>query len=378
MTKITIAISNMSLGGAQRVISTLINYLSGKGWDITLLTMEQSSATSFYYLEPSIKYFRLGIAGYSPSLLSALQNNLKRIYTLRQGIRHSQPDVVISFVDEMNVVALLAIRGLNIPVIVSVRTDPAVSPLSRSWQQLRKWTYSWADKIVVLSETAKNFFSPKLQSRISIIPNAALPPKVEKNISGQQLAKPAMIAAGRLAEEKRFDLLLQAFAKIKDRHPQWTLTILGEGELRPELESLREQLGLCDRVYLPGAVKNLYEFLQQADLFVMSSRFEGFPNALCEAMACGLPVISTDCPSGPREIIRDGVDGILVPNEDVEALSSAMDRLMSDEKERQRLAVRATEVIERFSLEKVMGMWEAVIKEAIGESEGWKSNSNNL
>ncbi|MBD2002389.1 MULTISPECIES: glycosyltransferase family 4 protein [Cyanophyceae] len=376
MTKITIVISNMSLGGAQRVISTLMNYLEGKGWDITLLTMEQSSTTSFYYLEPSIKYFRLGIAGYSASFLSALQNNLKRIYTLRQSIRHSQPDVVISFVDEMNVVALLATRGLNIPVIVSVRTDPGVSPLSRSWQQLRKWTYSWADKIVVLTETAKNFFSPKLQSRISIIPNAALPPKVEKNISGQQLAKPAVIAAGRLAEEKRFDLLLQAFAKIKDRHPQWTLTILGEGELRPQLESLLDKLGLCDRVYLPGAVKNLYEFLQQADLFVMSSRFEGFPNALCEAMACGLPVISTDCPSGPREIIRDGVDGILVPNEDVEALSSAMGRLMSDEKERQRLAVRATEVIERFSLEKVMGMWEAVIKEAVGESEEWKSNNN--
>ncbi|MBD1835570.1 glycosyltransferase family 4 protein [Cyanobacteria bacterium FACHB-472] len=376
--KLTIVISNMSLGGAQRVISTVINYWARKGWNITLLTMEQSSATSFYYLEPSIKYFRLGIAGYSPSLLSALQNNLKRIYTLREGIRHSQPDVVISFADEMNVVALLATRSLNIPVIVSVRTDPAVSPLSRSWQQLRKWTYSWANKIIVLSETAKNFFSLKLQSRITIIPNAALPPKIEKNIADQQLAKPAMIAAGRLAEEKRFDLLLQAFAKIKDRHPHWTLTILGEGELRLELESLREQLGLCDRVYLPGAVQNPYEFLQQADLFVMSSRFEGFPNALCEAMACGLPVISTDCPSGPREIIRDGVDGILVPNEDVEALSSAMDKLMSDEKERQRLAARSIEVIERFSLEKIMGMWEAAIREAIGESEGWKSNSNNL
>ncbi len=366
--KITLVISNMSFGGAQRVMSILVNYWARKGWKVTLLTMDDGSEPPFYDLEKSVLHIPLGIIGASVNLLAGLWNNLKRIYVMRQAIFYSNPDVVLSFMDETNVITLLATQGLNLPVVVSVHTDPTACPISKIWEQLRQWTYPRADKIVVLSQAAQNFFSPQLQNRISIIPNPVLRPKFEKNPFGQQLVKPAVIALGRFAEEKRFDLLLQAFNKLKDRHPQWTLTILGEGELRPELESLRQELGLGDRVYLPGSVKNPYEFLQQADLFAMSSSFEGFPMALCEAMACGLPVISTDCPSGPREIIRDGVDGILVSKVDAEALAAAMDRLMSDEKERQRLAARAPEVTQRFSLDKIMEMWEAAISEVIGET----------
>lgn len=374
--KITFVISNMLLGGANRVMSILIKYWVKKGWSITLLTMEDGFIPAFYDLDKSVQYITLGIAGQSANLLDGLQNNLERIFVLRKAILDSKPDMVISFLDEMNVVTLLATRGLNLPVIVSEHSDPAVSPLNKIWHLLRQWTYPMADKITVLSQTAKNYFSPQLQTRISILPNPVMLPPIEKPILEQQLVHPSVLAMGRFSEEKRFDLLLQAFAKLKDRHPEWTLTILGEGELRSELESLRDRFELSDRVYLPGQVKNVYEFLHQADLFVMSSRFEGFGMALCEAMACGLPVISTDCPSGPREIIRDGIDGILVPNGDVSALAEAMGKLMSDEYERKRLAARAPEVVKRFSLEKIMGMWEALISEVIGERQGWKQQSN--
>lgn len=365
--KLVLVISNMSLGGAQRVMSILINYWAKKGWQLTLLTMDDGSVPHFFDVEESVKLVPLGLAGASTTLLTGLGNNLKRIYVLRKAIRQTKPDVVISFIDEMNVVTLLATRGLDLPVVVSEHCDPTMNPISKLWLQFRQWTYPLADQIIVLTQNAVSYFPQPLRNRISVIPNPTLPPEISKTVITQPLVRPAVIAMGRFVEQKRFDLLLQAFAKLNEHHPQWTLTILGDGELRPELESLRNQLGLSDRVYLPGSVKTPYNFLKQADLFVMSSYFEGFPMALCEAMACGLPVIYTDCPSGPREIIRDGIDGILVPNGDVEALAAAMSRLMSDAKERQRLAARAPEVLERFSLEKIMGMWEAVIQEVVGE-----------
>jgi len=168
---------------------------------------------------------------------------------------------------------------------------------------------------------------------------------------------------GRLDHQKGFDLLIRAFAGLKENQRDWTVLILGEGPARIELEALRSNLRLDNRILMPGRIKNVHEVLQQADLFVMPSRYEGFPNALCEAMACGLPVICTDCPSGPREIIRHGIDGLLVANENIEALTSTMDQLMGSEAERNHLASRAPEVKQRFSLESVMQMWEESLKE---------------
>jgi len=165
---------------------------------------------------------------------------------------------------------------------------------------------------------------------------------------------------GRLVPQKGFDLLLEAFSRIADRYPEWSVKVLGKGPLQGQLEAQAESLGLKSRVTFAGVVSDPFPILRAADLFVFSSRFEGFGNALAEAMACGLPVISFDCPSGPADIIRDGMDGILVLAENVAGLAGAMDRLMGNAAERERLARRAPEVLARFSLESVLALWEQV------------------
>ena len=372
--KLTLVIHSLSSGGAERVMSIIANYWAEKGWQVTLLTFVSEKEIPFYFLASQIKYIPLNIAKISPNVLIALKNNWQSIKTLRKAIYDSQPDMVISFLDITNVITLLATRGLNIPIIVSERNDPSQTPDSTIWQTLRRLTYRFADLVVVQTNRALEYFSPQLTTKIRVISNPViLPPKVN-NSNKQILNKPSIIAMGRLESQKGFDLLLEAFAKLKDIHPEWNLTILGEGTLRQELENQRELWGLSAHVYFPGKVKHPAELLKQADIFVMSSRFEGFPNALCEAMACGLPVISTDCPNGPREIIRDGIDGILVANENVSELKDAIESLIVDDSKRQLLGKRALEITTRFSLLAVMNHWQKVIIEV--KNKYYKSNSH--
>lgn len=364
----TLIIHSLSSGGAERVISRMGNYWAQQGWDVTLLTFDDGSEPPFYQIENQVDRRPLGLAKVSANPIAGIWNNITSTQGLRRAIIDSKPDVIISFMERTNTIAILASRGLNIPILVSERNDPAMLSPGKMWEMLRQWTYPFADRVVVQTERAGNYFPAKLQDRIVVMPNPVIVPPVETTTNPPQLpGERSLIAVGRLVPQKGFDLLLQAFSKLTDRYREWHLTILGEGELRPQLEALRTELGLVDRVHLPGRVKNPHEYLQQADIFIMSSRFEGFPNALCEAMVAGTAVISTDCPNGPREIIRNGVDGILVPSENIAALADAMSRLMSDPHQRASLAAAAPELAERFSLDKVMSMWESLIYEVINQ-----------
>jgi glycosyltransferase involved in cell wall biosynthesis len=171
----------------------------------------------------------------------------------------------------------------------------------------------------------------------------------------------AVVAVGRLGREKGFDLLLEAFARSKLAGAEWQLVILGDGPERPLLQRRIDELGLQGSVLMPGVVKHPEQWLQHAQLFTLSSRFEGFPNALLEAMQCGLPVAAFDCPSGPGEIVRHEQTGLLVPAGDVDALAAAITQLASDADLRRRLgSAAATDVASRFSLQHIGSMWEAL------------------
>jgi GalNAc-alpha-(1->4)-GalNAc-alpha-(1->3)-diNAcBac-PP-undecaprenol alpha-1,4-N-acetyl-D-galactosaminyltransferase len=362
--KVTLVIYAMGLGGAQRVMSIVANYWATHGWDVTLITLTDSSKTSFYYLEPQIKLKQLGIIGDSPNLLTSVRTCWQRMQTLRAAIIDSKPDAIVSFLNTVNVLTLIACWNLNIPVIVSEHIYPGFTDVNKIWQLLMKLTYRHADVVTLLTENALPFY-PRTRGYQSIVmPNPVVAPIAEV-VTEQLLPHPTLIAIGRLHPQKGFDLAIKAFDQLRDKYPDWHLTILGEGPSRVELEALRSQLNLNDRVHLPGQVKNVNAYIRQADIFVMSSRFEGFPMALCEAMACGIAVLSTDCLSGPREIVQDGVDGVLVEVGNLDALVTGLDSLMSNPAKRQQLAQAAPEVLERFGIERVMGNWDNAIEQAV-------------
>jgi glycosyltransferase involved in cell wall biosynthesis len=332
-----------------------------RGWQVTLLTFDDGSEPPFYHLDPRVDHRPLGLKSPSGSALRAVAANVGRIRRLRSAIRDSQPDAVLSAMDVDNVRVLLSMTGLSVPVIVKEDTDPGQKGLGTPWKQLRRALYPRADRIVVLSQEAKSYFPEAIGRKIAILPNpiAIAPPGPAREKAGK-----TAISVGRFVPEKGFNLLLDAFARIAPRHPDWSLVIWGDGPLRAELDAQRARLGLEDRVQLPGRTADPFSELRAADLFVMSSRREGFPMALGEAMACGLPAVSFDCPSGPRQLIRPGIDGVLVPDGDVPALAEAMSVLMADDAERARLAERAPDVLDRFGTAKIMAEWESLILDA--------------
>src|SRR5438034_1136756 len=362
--RLTFVIFSLSSGGAERVMSTMANYWAHRNWPVTLLTLEDGREPPFYRLERKVVHVPLGIAGASNGPLRGILNNLNRIRALRKAIRRSKPETVISFMDAVNILTLTATIGTGLPVIVSERIDPAFNPVGRVWRFLRRRVYPLASCVVVQTEAAGAFFAPRIRRRTRVIPNPVVAPPSVMTPSSDRRRK-QIVAMGRLHRQKGFDLLLNAFARVAPRFPDWSLTVWGEGEERASLEELRNQIGLTDRVNFPGRTTDPLGKLRESDVFVLSSRFEGFPNVLCEAMACGLPVISFDCPSGPSTIIRNGTDGLLVPAGDTSALAAAMERLMSEETERKRLRSHAVEVVERFGLKKVMEMWETVLEQAV-------------
>ncbi len=353
--RITFVIGSLEAGGAQRVLILLSEGLMKHAHKVTVLTINGVENDCFS-LPDAVERKALN--------LSTRWQVLLKFSKLRAAILSTKPDVIVSFIELVNIITLLSTIGLNIPVVVSERSAPEDLETRVFWNWMRGWVYLFASRIIVQSQGALDYFLPAFRGKAIIIYNPVVSPP-EMSFSQETLPRPLILSVGRLHEVKQFDHLITAFAMLKDKHPNWILTIVGDGPLKIELEKLGQDLKLGDRLYLPGYLKSPYGVLMQADLFVMTSRVEGFPNALCEAMACGLPVISTDCPSGPREIIRDGVDGILVQNDDIPALSSAMDHLMSNEAERKRLASRSIEIVKRFDLDQIVHFWESTLMEVI-------------
>jgi glycosyltransferase involved in cell wall biosynthesis len=364
-------VPSLSGGGAERVTANLANYWAGKGWKIAIVTLSPMGQDA-YALDPAITRISLNMLSPSKNLAHGLLQNLNRVRRLRKVLLGIRPEVAVAAMDVSSATLALAARGLTNTVPVGrLQIHPPCESKKAVWKGIESMAYGQLSALTALTrQTAAWLAANTNAKRIEVIPNPIQLPLPEngQRIEPESLCKPGrnlLLAAGRLAPQKGFDLLIEAFGKLSERHPNWDLAIVGQGPERSRLEMEISESGLKQRVLLPGWAGNVADWYGRADLYVMSSRYEGFPNALAEAMAHGLPAVSFDCDTGPKDIIRDGTDGFLVPKEDAGALVAALDRLMGDADLRTQFKGAAIEIRDRYSIHRVAQMWECLFEELL-------------
>ncbi len=352
--KILFTIPTLQAGGAERVLVNLLNYWATHDViDITLFIQGCKSQKLFYDLDPSI------LAVYGNCWYS--YRKIFSFFSTYRWIKKAKPDIVISFILWNNILTSLAAKLCGVPCIVAERTIPnfVKNPFVK-W--IRDNSYLLAKCVIVQTERGRSMFDPKVTGKTTVIAN---PINVPKNLSFPQGNQ--IISAGRLAEEKQFGILIKAFSILHKNYPDWSLTIWGEGPERESLERLIQLEGLEKSVVLPGTTQQLFNELSKASIFALTSRFEGMPNALCEAMGLGLAVVATDCLTGPRELIDDKKDGFLVPVDDIEALVKALKTLIQDESLRKEFGQRAAEKMKRYDIKIIAALWEQTWEKVLGK-----------
>ncbi len=355
----------MQGGGAERVAALLSNAWADRGHEVRLVPTYSARGTCAYPLSSAVTVEFLADRVARTDRRPDVQ--LRRLYEVRKLVKEFKPDVIVSFLSRVNISVLLATWGLNIPVVVCERTYPPSVPNSWTLRLSRRWLYPRAEAVVMQTDKGVAWVTQHCPGARGLkIANPVVYPvpagreqlKVEDIVSDtDQVA----LAVGRLHPLKRFDLLLHAFAEASAQLPNWRLVVLGEGEERQRLRALAIELGVSDRVSLPGIAGNMSDWYHRADLFVMTSAYEGFPNALLEAMAHGVAVISVDCDTGPAEIVQSGHNGLLVPMGDgAQGVAKAMKTLMDDSSARARYGVNATEVRGLYELSAIAQQWESL------------------
>lgn len=361
--KIILLTSSLALGGTERVVASLCNEWASRGDDVTLILTYSGGAELFYPLSERAELINLAdVVGVKNFGVMAYA---QRLCTLRRLIAERSADVVISFLPNVNVASIISSAFLRVPLIICERSYPLAIPRFHILNVLRKRTYRYADMLTVQTDSIADKFRkhyPGLKA-VRTIPNA-LPPEISTYKKSSMGGRKILLSLGRLAPEKQVDKLLNTFSLIAPMFPDWDLHIYGDGPMKTSLDEQIRNAGLQSRVFLQGPTSRPWEVMANADAFAMVSQYEGFPNALLEAMGIGLPCVVFDCPTGPREITRDGKDALLVPLNDYEALRSALTEMMGNEQLRIDLGAQAREsVYGRFSHAQVMAQWDHLFRQ---------------
>lgn len=350
MTKrITFVIGGMTRGGAERVISILANQYVADGWQVDVVMLLLNKVE--YKLNKNIRL--IDMTNKSKSRILGVP---QWVISFRKYVKENNPDILVSFVARINIVVLMATLGLKKKIIISERNDPAMDGRSKGIDILTKILYKKATKIVFQTKRVCEYFSKSLQDHSVIIPNPISVKQIVRNVHVNKI-----VSVGRLAVQKNQKMLIDAFTGVQEKYPDYQLWIYGEGDLREELEAYINSSCLEEKVFLPGNVSDIHAQISDAEMFVLSSNYEGLSNALLEAMMMGLPCISTDC-AGSDEYIENGYNGLLVSVGNRDELYNAMLKFIDDRNLREEIALHGKESVQKCDSSSVVKQWQSVIE----------------
>ena len=355
--KILFYIGNLKKGGAERVVANLSNEFI-KTHDVIIVTTTNEKYE--YEIDKRIKTYSLN-DGINNNIIKKNLNYLKKLSKI---INEENTDVAIGFLPEPSYRLLMIKNKIKCPIIISVRNDPKIEYNKFLSKLLMKTLYKKADGFVFQTKEAQDFFSKKIQKKSTIIPNAVDKSFIKERFFGER--DKSIVTVGRLQPQKNHKLLIDSFNLIKDDFKEYKLLIYGKGTLEDSLKNYVKQLNLTEKVIFKGESNNIKDEIYRSNLFVLSSDYEGMPNALIEAMALGVPVVSTDCPcGGPRFLIENEVNGLLVPVNDIESMVKAIKRVLLDKQIANRISTEANKIGKTLNPENISEKWLKFIKKTI-------------
>ncbi len=351
--KVFLIIPTLGKGGAERVVSNLSKGFTELGHDVYVIIF--SGPVAYETHGSLINY---GINYSSPNKFKILFSLLRCVYRLKKDIKQIKPDCVFSFMEFANFCTILSRKSSCVSIRVSLSH---ITPLSK---KISKFLYPKAKKVIAVSSALASDLEEEYHLKnVSFVYN---PLNFEQlnNLKNESLDiyEKFILAVGRLEDQKNFYLLINVYAKLlKERSRVMPkLLILGDGILKESFQEHITAMNMENHILLMGNTPNPYKYMKACQLFVLSSLYEGFPNALVEAMACGAVCIATDCPTGPNEIIKHGVNGFLVKNNDVELMKEAMEQCLSDNFDAEKIKAMARKSVEHLSLQNICNKYLAL------------------
>jgi GalNAc-alpha-(1->4)-GalNAc-alpha-(1->3)-diNAcBac-PP-undecaprenol alpha-1,4-N-acetyl-D-galactosaminyltransferase len=354
--KIAFILPSLKAGGAERVVSTLSNQLINT-FDVVIVVLY--NCTPFYPLDKRVEIQFCKEYSSTLSFLDSIRNHFDLMKRCKIYVKNANADIIIGFTTTVNIYSVLISKRINLPSIISERIHPDYNIVNPFWNIIRKRIYPKSNALVVQTQEIMNYFLSFTDEKKVVIINNPLAEELVAQKNSEALKVNHIICIGRLDSQKNQELLIRAFSNIKRK--DWKLLLIGEGQLRSHYEKLIIDLKIEESIKLVGNVQDVSKYYNTAKIFVLPSNFEGFPNALIEAMSFGLACIATNCPSGPSEIIKDNENGFLIPVNDQMDLEKKLQLLIDNSELQKQFSLKAVESTALFDAAYIADNWKELI-----------------